>query len=113
MENPTCNNTNGNEIVNNLQNSNAVNIQDSKQGKITRMNNKVIEKHSDSRKSSVSSNKGSSKFLMCRTSSIAEPTLEQMRTEARGLVEVVRELTGLSHTMSQVKMGAIIRGEGV
>ena len=66
------------------------------------MNNKVIEKRPESRKSSVSSSKGGSKFLMCRTSSIAEPTLEQMRTEARGLVEVVRELTGLSHTMSQV-----------
>ena len=98
----TCNNANGNEIATKPPNTNAVNVQDSKQGKSKRMNNKVIEKHSNSRKSSVSSCKGSSNFLMCRTSSIAEPTLEQMRTEARGLVEVVRELTGLSHTMSQV-----------
>ena len=95
------NSTNGNEIAAKNQNANAVDVQDSKPGKGVRVSHKSLEKTSDSRKSSIGSRSGS-KFLMCRTSSIAEPTQEQIRTEARGLVEVVRELTGLSHTMSQV-----------
>ena len=102
-ENSKCNTANGNEIANKPQNANAVNVQDSKQGKGVRVSNKSFENTSDSRKSSIGSKSGS-KFLMCRTSSIAEPTQEQIRTEARGLVEVVRELTGLSHTMSQVRV---------
>ena len=102
-ENSKCNTANGNEIANKPQNANAVTVQDSKQGKGVRVSNKSFENTSDSRKSSIGSKSGS-KFLMCRTSSIAEPTQEQIRTEARGLVEVVRELTGLSHTMSQVRI---------
>ena len=100
-DNSKCNTMNGNEIATKTQTTNAVDVQDSKPGKGVRMSNKSIENTSSSRKSSIGSKSGS-KFLMCRTSSVAEPTQEQIRTEARGLVEVVRELTGLSHTMSQV-----------
>ena len=76
----------------------------SQQGKGVRLPPRAsIEKHGDSRKSSVSSTSGSQMWPKCRTSSLADPTPEQVRTEARGLVEVVRELTGLSHTVSQVR----------
>ena len=97
-----CNTSNGNEIAPRIQ---AVNVQESRQGKGIRVT-RSVENHCDSRKSSVSS-AGGSMFSKCRTGSVADPTSEQIRTEARGLVEVVRELTGLSHTVSQVSYSLV------
>ena len=104
-DNSKCNKSKGNEIATKNQTSNSVNVQESKQGKGIKVT-RSIENHSDSRKSSVGSMGGSgTMWTKCsRTGSLVDPTPEQIRTEARGLVEVVRELTGLSHTVSQVDM---------
>ena len=99
------NNVNGNENVNKKDAKAIAKAQDSsQQGRGVRLPPRAtIEKQGDSRKSSVSSTSGAQMWPKCRTSSLADPTPEQVRTEARGLVEVVRELTGLSHTVSQVR----------
>ena len=99
------NKVNGNENVNkNEAKATAKAPDSSQQGRGVRLPPRAtIEKHGDSRKSSVSSTSGAQMWPKCRTSSLADPTPEQVRTEARGLVEVVRELTGLSHTVSQVR----------
>ena len=99
------NNVNGNENVNkNEVKATAKAPDSSQQGRGVRLPPRAtIEKLGDSRKSSVSSTSGAQMWPKCRTSSLADPTPEQVRTEARGLVEVVRELTGLSHTVSQVR----------
>ena len=99
------NKVNGNENVNKNEAKAIAKTQDSsQQGKGVRLPPRAaIDKHGDSRKSSVSSTSGAQMWPKCRTSSLADPTPEQVRTEARGLVEVVRELTGLSHTVSQVR----------
>ena len=102
-DNSKCNKSKGNEIATKNQPSNSVNVQESRQGKGIRVT-RSIENHSDSRKSSVGSMSGSMWPKCSRAGSVADPTPEQIRTEARGLVEVVRELTGLSHTVSQVDM---------